>query len=153
MHALLVAALVLGASVWIGGFVTIIVLSRSARMTLQPTQRVDLMRHFGRSYLPVAFIAMVLIVVAGGGLLAQRPWDTLATVLVLIVAATVIATAIGVIQARAMTRLRRRLLAAPDSRDLSQQVNRGARRARVLRSAIGVLSVAMFAMALACATT
>ena len=151
MDAVLIGALVLGTAIWVGGFVTIIVLSRASRAVLQPVDRVALFRKFGRGYLPVAIAAMVLIVVPGGILLGQRPWDGLATTLVVLVAGTAVATAVGVVQARAMTRLRRAALNSPD--DLSQQVRRGAQRAMFLRAAIGVLTVAMYAVAIACAAT
>ncbi len=151
MNAVLIGALVLGAAIWVGGFATIIVLSRASRAVLQQADRVALFRAFGRGYLPVAIVAMVLIIVPGGVLLAERPWDGLATTLVILAACTAAATAIGVVQARAMTRLRKAALDAPDS--LDQRVRRGAQRAMVLRAAIGVLTVAMYAVAIACAAT
>ncbi len=149
MDAVLIGALVLGTAIWVGGFVTIMVLARASRAVLQPGDRVALFRKFGNDYLPVAIVAMVLIVVPGGILLAQRPWDGLATTLVILVACTAVATAAGVVQARAMTRLRRAALEAPD--DLGERVRRAGRRALVLRATIGVLTVAMYAVAIACA--
>ncbi|PRZ41515.1 hypothetical protein CLV47_10962 [Antricoccus suffuscus] len=151
MHAVLIGALVLGTAIWVGGFVMIIVLSRASRAVLQTADRVALFRGFGRGYLPVAGVAMVLIVLPGGVLLGQRPWDGLATTLVILVACTAAATAVGVVQARAMTRLRKAALKAPD--DLDRRVRRGAQRALVLRATIGVLTVAMYVVAIACAVT
>lgn len=151
MHAVLIGALVLGTAIWLGGFITLLVLSPVSRKTLRPEDRVALFRGFGRSYLVVASVGMVLIVVPGGILLGQRDWDGLATTLVILVACTVAATAVGVVQARAMTRLRKAALSSPD--DLMPHVDRGARRALVLRSAIGVLTVAMYVVAIACAAS
>jgi hypothetical protein len=148
VNAVLIGLLILGTAVWVGGFVTIVVLSRVSRAVLQPPDRVALFRGFGRSYLPVAIVAMVLIVVPGGILLAQRPWDALATVLVVLAACTVIVTAVGVVQARAMTRLRRAAHDDPDGH--AERLAGGARRALVLRASIGLLTVAMYVVAIGC---
>lgn len=145
----LVAVLLLGSCVWIGGFVTIVVLARSARRALEDPARVRLFRDFGRSYLPVAAGALALVVVAGGLLLATRPWDGRSLTTVLLAVAVVLATAVGVVQARRMTRLRSRALRKPESASLAARVARGARYATVLRAGIGVLTLALFGSAIA----
>jgi hypothetical protein len=65
---------------------------------------------------------------------------------VLVAAALVLALAVGVVQARRMTRLRRAALAEPERPELAEQVARGAQRATVLRAAIGLLSLALIAL-------
>lgn len=149
LQHLLVAALLLGGCVWIGGFVTIVVLARSARRALEDPARVRLFRDFGRSYLPIAGGAMALILLAGGLLLATRPWDGLSLTTVVLAAAVVVVTAVGVVQARRMTKLRSRALRKPESEALAQRVARGARHATVLRAGIGVLTLALFGSAVA----
>lgn len=149
VHAVLVGLLLLGMSVWIGGFIVITVVARAVRATLDPQARVAFFRRFGRSFLPVAGAAMLAILVPGGLLLAARPWDTLATVILVLTLAVILVTGVGVRQARAMTRLRRRAHADAGSAELASQVQRGARRAAVLRSSIGILTLALFVTAVA----
>lgn len=148
--ALLTGLLVLGASVWLGGFVLLILVSRASRQQLEDGARVALFRQVGREFLPVAATAMVVVLVTGGILLGSRPWDGLATTLVVLVVAVIVTTGAGVRQARAMTRLRRRALAADGA--LATDVATGARRATALRTLIGVLVLALYAVAVVTAT-
>jgi hypothetical protein len=64
----------------------------------------------------------------------------------------VAALAVGVAQARRMTRIRAAALAAPDDRQLTSRVRRGAHVATLLRAAIGVLSLALIALGALLAT-
>ncbi len=148
--ALLTGLLVLGASVWLGGFVLLILVSRASRQQLEDGARVALFRQVGREFLPVAATAMVVVLVTGGILLGSRPWDGLATTLVVLVVAVIVTTGAGVRQARAMTRLRRRALAADGA--LATDVATGARRATALRTLIGLLVLALYAVAVVTAT-
>jgi NhaP-type Na+/H+ or K+/H+ antiporter len=58
----------------------------------------------------------------------------------------VVVTALGIRQARSMTRLRRRHLEDPGNDELTQRVRRGARTALLLRGVIGVVSLATLAV-------
>ena len=136
------AILVLGTAVWLGGFVTIVVVSRVASHTLEPAARVAFFRVLGRVYGIVSASALLLAVVGAGLLVRHRAWGATLLAATVVVAALVVATAIGVRQARAMTRLRRAALAAPDDDALATRVRAGGRRAVVLRAAIGGLTVA-----------
>lgn len=153
LKAVLVGLLLLGMSVWVGGFVVITVVARTVRATLAPPARVLFFRHFGRSFLPVAGAAMLAILLPGGLLLAARPWDGLSAATVVLALAVVLTTAVGIRQARAMTGLRRRSHAEPESTGLAAQVQRGARRAAALRTSIGVLTLALFIVAVAASAT
>ena len=135
---------------WLGGFVLLILVSRASRRQLEASARVAFFRQVGREFLPVAATAMVVILVSGGVLLGSRPWDGLATALVVLVVAVIVTTGVGVRQARAMTRLRRRALAAGGA--LATDVATGARRATALRTLIGVLVLAVYAVAVVAAT-
>jgi uncharacterized membrane protein len=150
VHLTLVALLVLGAAVWLGGMAAVAILTVSAGRVLEPTQRVALFRDFGRRYLVFAGAALLLVVVCGAILLAVRPWDGLSTAIVALVAALVIALNAGVRQARAMGRLRRAALTETDAAakaTAQQAVAVGARQALVLRTVIALLSAALFAVA------
>ena len=148
--ALLSGLLVLGASVWLGGFVMLIIVSRATRQHLEDAARVAVFRQVGREFLPVATTAVIVVLATGGVLLGNRPWDGLATTLVVLVAAVIGATGLGVRQARAMTRLRRRALGADGA--LDTEVASGARRATALRTLIGLLVLTLYAVAVATAT-
>jgi uncharacterized membrane protein len=151
LHLVLLALLILGASVWIGGMAAVTVLSVVSRRTLEPAARVHLFRDFGRRYLTVAGSALVVTVICGGVLLAARGWDGLATAIVVVVAALVVALAFGVRQARAMRRLRQAAEAETGGGDGSSArhaVAAGARRAGLLRATIGLLSAAVFVLAI-----
>ncbi len=148
---LLTFAALLGACIWVGGFVAIVVVVRAARGQLNPAAQIAFFRALGRSYLPVGCVGLALALGAGGALLAGRRWDGLALATVLVAAALVLALAVGVAQARGMTRLRAHLVKLPDDAPLRARVERGARRAALLRAAIGLLTLALLALASALA--
>lgn len=58
----------------------------------------------------------------------------------------VVSFTVAVVQARRMTRLRRRLLESPDDEQLNRQVRRGAGAAGGLRAVLGLLSGALVVM-------
>ena len=150
LRVVLLALLILAASVWIGGMAAVTVLARVSGRTLEPAVRVRLFRDFGRSYLALAGTALAVTVICGAVLLIAGGWDGLATAIALVAAALALALALGVRQARAMRRLRE---TAADTADPAAQraVAAGARRALALRSVIGLLSVALFVLAMSTA--
>lgn len=152
-RTLTLALLLLAWAVWFGGLVTIAVVTVSARRTLDPVARVDFLRDLGRRYLPVGTGALVLSLLAGLALLVQQPWSLASTVAVLLGIALAAALAVGVVQARRMTRLR--VTAAgthPGTAGVPTEVEMGARRAAVLRGGIVVLTLALFVVALLAAS-
>jgi len=130
---LLVLNLLAGA-VWVGSLAALAVVTRTARQTLEPQTQVAFFRALGRRYGVVGTGALVLAIATGAGLLSGRRWSASLTVLVALTAALVLATALGMRQARRVNRLRQRGAAA-----LPQQ----ARRAGLLRAAIAVLTLAI----------
>jgi uncharacterized membrane protein len=155
VRLVLVALLILGASVWIGGMAAVTVLSVVSGRTLQPEARTRLFREFGRRYLSVAGTALVMTVACGGVLLIARGWDGLATAIVAVTVALVVALIFGVRQARAMGRLRRSVAQQADDGQADEAAQRavvaGALRARLLRSLIALLTVALFVLAISTA--
>lgn len=140
---LLVFVHLLAVCIWVGGFVAIAVVARAASRTLTVAGRIDLFRAVGRSYGAVGGIALVVGISTGLALLAGRSWGTGERLALGLAALLVLATVAGVIQARGMTRLRQRALEDEEAR---RSVARGARRAAVLRTLIGAITIALLAV-------
>lgn len=141
--ALTLAVFVLATSVWVGGYVAIAVVARAASATLDAAARVAFFRSLGRSYLWVGLPALILALVTGGILARGLEWEPLLVATVIAAAVLLASFAVAVVQARRMTRLRRRLLDSPDEEWLSTRVRSGARAAGSLRAVLGVLSLAL----------
>ena len=147
-----VALLVLGGATWVGGMVTIVVVHRVAARTLPAGQRVPFFRALGRAYGATAGTALLLAFTGGGLLLRHHPFDATAIITVALAAALVAATVVGVVQARTMSRLRgAALVPEPVAGEVAAVVS-GARNAAVLRTLIGVITVALLIFAVLLAT-
>lgn len=142
---LLVFVHLLAACVWVGGFVAIGVVARVARRELEAPAGVAFFRSLGRSYGRVGGSALAVAVITGAALLAQRGWDRTAGAAALLALALILATAAGVVQARRMTRLRQRALHGPFDPVVDALIEQGARRALILRTTIGTLSLVLLA--------
>jgi uncharacterized membrane protein len=145
-QAVLAGIFMLASCIWVGGYVAIAVVARTAVQTLDPGNRVAFFRSLGRSYLWVGTPALVIALGTGAGLLTDHAWTGTVTAAVVVAAALVASLAVGVAQARRMTRLRGAALAEPQNAGLQQRVARGARGATILRAAIGLLSFALIAL-------
>ena len=113
--------------------------------------QVAFFRALGRRYIVVGAPALAVALAAGGVLLAERPTDATTVAAVVMAAMLVLVTAVGVALARSMTRLRARALTAIGDEAFISRLRRGAIVAALLRMAIGVLSVALLAVASAMA--
>jgi putative copper export protein len=145
--ALLTFVALLACSIWVGGFVAIVVVARVARAQLDRPAQIAFFRALGRRYLVVGLSSLVVALAAGVALLTQRDWDTTALAAVIVAAALVVVTLAGVAQARGMTRARAREMRAPQDAELARRVQRGAARAVALRASIGGLTLAQLALA------
>jgi hypothetical protein len=141
----LVTVGLVGLSVWTGGLVAIFVVARTAARTLDGRRRVDFFRALGRSYAIVGNTALAVTLACGALLLRSHPWTPAQVGAVAVAGALILATAVGMLQARAMTRLRRRAL-EPGAID-AQAVRNGARLAAALRGTIGILTLALIVLA------
>jgi uncharacterized membrane protein len=137
----------LGACIWIGGFVTLVVVVRVARQQIGSRLQVAFFRALGRSYLPLAATALTLALAAGAWLLSFDDLHGIALATLPTGAGLVLAVLAGVTQARAMTRLRTRLLEQPADATLALRVQRAAVQAAALRATIGLLSLVLLALA------
>ncbi len=151
LDAALTTVLVLATSIWVGGLVAITIVARIATRALDPAARVALFRGLGRVYGIIGTAALTVAYAAGGILLRDRSWGPLLTITVLVAAALAAVLAVGVVQARRMTRLRRRTLDTGGDPALAGVVRRGAVRAALLRAVIGGLSLALLALGVAIA--
>jgi uncharacterized membrane protein len=142
----LVAVHVLAVAVWIGGLVAIFVVARVASRTLDSAARVAFFRGLGRTYGPLGGIALIVALASGALLVDRRPWDGLLSATVAVATGLVLVTVAGVLQARAMTRLRYRALQTSAGDELHARVARGALLADALRGAIVLLTLALFAL-------
>jgi uncharacterized membrane protein len=143
--AVLTGVLILATSLWLGGLVAIAVVARVAARTLDPAARIAFFRALGRFYGVVGTAALLVAYATGAALLRDQPWGTASTVTV-VVAAALAVTLAGMVQARRMTRLRRRMLEVGGDAVLTTRVRRGALGAHALRGLIGVLSLALLAL-------
>ena len=142
-EALVLAVLVLATSIWVGGYVTIAVVARTATSTLDPADRVTFFRSLGRTYLRVGLPALAVALATGAVLARDHDWDALMATTVMVAAVLLASLAVAVSQARRMTRLRHRLVGSPDDRQLGETVRQGARAAAALRAVLGLLSIAL----------
>lgn len=137
----------LAAAIWVGGFVALVVVTWVARVTLEPAARVVFFATLGRGYGVVGGLALLVGLATGALLLAGRPWDGVLVATVTVAALLVVSTIVGVAQAHRMTRLRCNALRHPGDTVLTAGVRRAARRAALLRTIIGGLSLALVALA------
>lgn len=151
MDSLLVSILLLSTCVWVGGYVAIAVVARSATATLDPRSRVAFFRSLGRTYLLVGAPALIIALAAGAVMLRDVERDATVVTAYVIAGVLVISFTIAVRQARRMTVLRRDLIDAPDD-DLAGRVRRGGVEAGLLRALVGVLSIALVVLGAVIAT-
>lgn len=142
-ESVVLAVCLLAMSIWIGGYVAIAVVARTAAATLEPGARVAFFRSLGRAYLKVGVPALIVALATGGVLARDVARGGLFTATVVVAVVLVACLAVAVVQARRMTRLRRSLLDSPHREGLAEQVQRGARAAAGLRAVLGLLSVAL----------
>jgi putative copper export protein len=143
----LVAVHLLAATTWVGGFVAIGVVAQVARRTLDPAARIAFFRTLGRTYGVVGGLSLLVALGTGAALLPEplsAPRDLAAIALG---AALLLATATGVRQARAMTRLRMRALHETEASQLARALRLATLAATLLRASIGLLTLALLGLA------
>ncbi|HEU5002338.1 MAG TPA: hypothetical protein VFW71_06110 [Actinomycetota bacterium] len=143
-NTMLIGVELLASSVWVGSLVCLPLVAAAARESLTPDARVALFRSLGRRYGIVGNGALALAIAVGLAL-AWPPssWSGLEVAAVILTGALVALTAVGVRQARAMTRLRRRFLGNATDEVLAGQVHRGGRVAAGLRGLIAAFTLAI----------
>jgi uncharacterized membrane protein len=145
-HAIVLSVFTLATSIWVGGYIAIAVVARVAARTLLAPERVAFFRLLGRTYGMVGGAALFVAVGTGAALLRHRPWDAQLVAAALLATALIGFTAVGMAQARRMTRLRRAETQRPNDQDLAMKAAKGARVAILLRALIGLLSSILIAL-------
>jgi hypothetical protein len=145
LTALFLIILLVAASVWIGGWFSLVVIARTTTAILSPRDRVKFFRHFGKLYGAVSTTALVIALAFGLTLLTGMPWTALSTWCVVLSAILVMVLLAGIGQARAQRRMRQELLAS-DNAALREKIASGARSAAVLRASLGVFSIAILVL-------
>lgn len=151
VHLILLAILILGASLWIGGMAAVTILSLTSRRVLTPADRTRLFHAFGRRYFPIAGTALAVATACGFALLISRGWDGLATSICIVIAVLVVTLLIGVRQAKGMRRLRAAAANDPDDNAAQRSVIAKGRWAAATRALLGVLSLVVFVLAISTA--
>ncbi len=147
-NPILITVELLAVSVWVGSLVCLAVVASAARASLDAQARVTFFRALGRRYGIVGDGALAVAI--GIGLTMAWPpasWDRLEDAAVALAGALVVATAIGVRQARAMTRLRRHSLANDTDEQIARRVKGGATVASILRGLIALVTLAIVVLA------
>lgn len=103
-------------------------------------------------YLLLGVPALLIALGTGAGLLSDHSWDGILTAAVAVAAALLVSLAVGVVQARRMTRLRAAALFMTEDPERGVRVRQGARSAALLRATIGLLSLALIALGALLAT-
>ncbi len=119
----LVAIELIAASIWVGGMVCLAIIAKAARGVLDESSQVAFFRAVGRRY-GIVGTASLLIAIAAGLALAWSPpsWSRIICAAVILAGILVVATVIGMVQARAMTALRRKVIANPKDNSASEAV-------------------------------
>jgi hypothetical protein len=145
----LVAVHLLAACIWVGGFVAIAIVAQIVRRTLDTPARIAFFRSLGRAY-GIVGGASLLVALGTGAALLSGSFSTAGGIAALVAGAALLAvTAAGVRQARAMTRLRTRALSDPA---VAVTLRRATLAATVLRTAIGLLTLALVGIGAVLAT-
>lgn len=141
LQALLTLVLILASGIWIGGYVTLVMVSVVSSKTLDPKDRVVFFRKFGATYFTVAFISLLVAYATGWALLTGLPWAPVMTRMALGSVVLLAVLALGIWQARSLNRMRARLALTPGDDALARAVTRGGRTAVVLRGLIGLVTL------------
>jgi len=152
LEALVLALLLLATSIWVGGYIAIAVVARTASATLTPDARVAFFRKLGRAYFWVGTPALVVALGTGALLARDADHGTLFTATVVIALLLILSFVIAVVQARRMTQLRQQVLGSQDDAQLAERVRRGAVAAGTLRGVLGLLSIALVVLGACLAT-
>jgi hypothetical protein len=133
-----ISVVLLGGSIWIGSMVCLAVVARVATQVLSTTDRVELFADVGRIYRVLGTTALVAAACAAAALAGDpADWDAL-TLTAFVLGGFLLGLSLaGMRQAHRMTTMRRAL--APSS----AQLRRAARDATVLRSLMGLVTVAV----------
>lgn len=132
----------LAAMTWTGGMVAVTVATIAARHTLPPEQQVRFFRALGRRYGIASGVALALFAATGVGLAGEpSEWTGTETAVAALTAVVAGLTVLGVLNARAVQRLRGQALERPDDAELAGRHRAAARTATALRALIAAVTL------------
>lgn len=133
-----ISVVLLGGSIWVGSMVCLAVVARVATRVLSTTDRVELFADVGRIYRVLGTTALVAAFCAAA-VIAGEPddWDALTVTAFVLTGFLLGLSLAGMRQARRMTAMRRVMTPR------SPRLLRAARDATVLRSLMGLVTVAI----------
>ena len=144
----LVAVELIAASIWVGGMVCIAIVAKAARGVLDESSQVAFFRAVGRRYGMVG-TASLLIAIAAGLALSWPPssWSRTIDAAAELAGVIVVATIAGMMQARAMTALRRKLIANAGDSSTAVALRRGRLLANGIRGLMALMTLAIVILA------
>ena len=144
----LVAVELIAASIWVGGMVCIAIVAKAVRGVLDESSQVAFFRAVGRRYGMVG-TASLLIAIAAGLALSWPPssWSRTIEAAVVLAGVLVVATIAGMMQARAMTALRRKLIANAGDSSTAVALRRGRLLANGIRGLMALMTLAIVILA------
>ena len=148
LSAPLVAVELLAACIWVGSLVCLAVVANTARRVLDGPSQVTFFRMIGRRYAILGTGALVVAIGAGVAL-AWPPssWSGTVDAAVALSGVLVLLTGAGMVQARAMTKLRRRAMSSGGDDASANALHRGRLLAGSLRSLMALLTLGVLLLA------
>lgn len=148
MNAPLVAVELIAASIWVGGMACIAVVAKVAREVLDEASQVAFFRSVGRRYSVLGTTALLVTIAVGLAL----SWPSLSSSRTIDAALSLagvllVATIFGMRQARAMTTLRRIMIANPADSSVANSLLRGRRWANAIRGLMALITLAIIILA------
>ena len=145
------AALLLAASgMWLGGVLTVPLLATTTSRLIAPAVRTEFFVVFGRRFAMLMGAVLALALLASGALVTIRSEPLTFGALALVVG-LLVSTAVGIVQARRMSGLRRAAAgdgAGGEGSVSDRDLRRNAAVANALRSFIGLVSLALMVIAI-----
>jgi hypothetical protein len=144
----LVAVGMIAACIWVGSLVCLALVANAARHVLDGRAQVAFFSAVGRPYGIVGSTSL-LVAIGVGVALAWPPssWSGTIAAAAALAGVLVILTAAGMVQARSMSRLRRRALSVPADGVDGRAVRRGRKLAGGLRAAMAAVTLTIVVLA------
>lgn len=147
-NPILIAVELIAASIWTGGMVCIAVVFQVARRVLDESAQAELFRAVGRRYGVVGTTSLLVAVAAGVGLSwPPTSWSAAIATAFVLAALLTATTAVGMKQARSMSKLRREMVVGSRGVSTREALRRGRRVANALRGAMALMTLAVILLA------
>ena len=140
----LVAVELIATSIWVGDMVCLAIVAKAPRGVLDESSQVAFFRAVGCRYGMVGTAAL-LVAIAVGLALSWPPssWSRTFDSAAVLAGVLVVATIAGMMQARAMTALRRKLIANPRDSSTAVALRRGRLLADCIRGLMALMTLAI----------